>query len=143
MISQGKKAVESGQKLENTVGKMLLNILNIGYTVEAQSKFTDCYNNSRSKMDFYIPELDLAIECKRQMVGGTADQKLPFVVANLAIFPAKKGLLVLDGDHYRARTGIAMYLNSQVSDVFNWCFVDEFSAYIKELKCQDKKQDNG
>ena len=140
MISQGKKAVKSGQKLENTIEEMLVGT---GYTVEAQSKFTDCYNNPRSKMDFYIPELDLAIECKRQMVSGTADQKLPFVIANLSIFPAQKGLLVLDGDHYRARAGIAMYLNSQVSDVFNWCFVDDFPAYIKEIKCQDRKQDNG
>ena len=118
-------------------------LVGTGYTVEAQSNFTDCYNNPRSKMDFYIPELDLAIECKRQMVSGTADQKLPFVIANLSIFPAQKGLLVLDGDHYRARAGIAMYLNSQVSDVFNWCFVDDFPAYIKEIKCQDRKQDNG
>jgi len=138
MISQGKKAVKSGQKLENTLEEILINR---GIQYSAQVVFTDCYNNPRSKMDFYIPELDLAIECKRQMVSGTADQKLPFAIANLAKFPARKGLVVLSGDHYHSRAGIAMYLNSQVSDVFNWCFVEDFPSYIEEIKCRDKKQD--
>lgn len=127
MISQGKRAVKSGQILENSVEDILVDN---GYTVEVQAKFTDCYNNPRSKMDFYIPELNLAIECKRQMVSGTADQKLPFVVANLAMFPSKKGLLILDGDHYRARKGIAMYLNTQKSDCFDWCFVEDFAEWL-------------
>tara|TARA_X000001388_G_C2133689_1_gene86020 strand:- start:96 stop:488 length:393 start_codon:yes stop_codon:yes gene_type:complete len=128
MISQGAKAVKSGKLLENDIERILKSN---GYYVETQVKFTDCYNNSRSKMDFYIPELDLAIECKRQMGSGTADQKLPFVVANLNKFPASKGLLVLAGDHYHARKGIAMYLDSQVSDTFNWCFVENFYDFIK------------
>jgi len=127
MISQGAKAVQSGQKLEVLVEYI---IAEEGYTSEQQVKFTDCYNNSRSKMDFYVPELDLAIECKRQMVSGTADQKLPFVVANLAMFPSQKGLLVLDGDHYHKRAGIAMYLNSQISETFDWCFAEDFAEKI-------------
>jgi hypothetical protein len=128
MISQGAKAVKSGNLLEERIEQ---NLVAANYTVEPQSKFTDCYNNPRSKMDFYVPELDLAIECKRQMVSGTADQKLPFVVANLSIFPAKRGLLVLDGDHYHKRSGIIKYLNTQVSETFDWCFAEDFSNWLK------------
>jgi len=129
MISQGAKAVQSGQKLESFINDA---ILAEGYTSQSQVKFTDCYNNSRSKMDFYVPELDLAIECKRQMVSGTADQKLPFVVTNLAMFPADNGLLVLDGDHYHSRAGIAIYLNTQISETFDWCFAEDFAEWLKE-----------
>lgn len=128
MISQGAKAVQSGQKLESFINDA---ILAEGYTSQSQVKFTDCYNNSRSKMDFYVPELDLAIECKRQVVSGTADQKLPFVVSNLAMFPSDKGLLVLDGDHYHARAGIAIYLNTQVSETFDWCFAEDFAEWLE------------
>tara|TARA_B110000858_G_scaffold188321_1_gene233704 strand:- start:316 stop:711 length:396 start_codon:yes stop_codon:yes gene_type:complete len=128
MISQGAKAVQSGQKLESFINDV---ILAEGYTSRSQVKFTDCYNNSRSKMDFYVPELSLAIECKRQMVSGTADQKLPFVLANLAMFPADNGLLVLDGDHYQSRAGIAIYLNSQLSETFDWCFAEDFAEWMK------------
>jgi len=129
MISQGANAVKSGQHLETELAVIMQgNEL----TLETQVKFTDCYNNPRSKMDFYIPELDLAIECKRQMGSGTADQKLPFVVENFKKFPSKYSLLVLDGDHYKNRTGIHSYLNSQVSEYFNWCFIEDFSRVIDE-----------
>jgi len=125
MVSQGAKANYSGQKLEQEVAYILTN-LDINF--ESQVKFTDCYGNSRAKMDFMID--DLAIECKRQEVGGTADQKIPFVYENLSMF--KRGLLVLDGAHFHCREGIIKYLNSKRSSFFDWCFVEELADWLVE-----------
>lgn len=125
MVSQGAKANYSGQKLEQEVASILTN-LDINF--ESQVKFTDCYGNSRAKMDFMID--DLAIECKRQEVGGTADQKIPFVYENLSMF--KRGLLILDGTHFHRREGIIKYLNSKRSSFFDWCFVEELEDWLLE-----------
>ena len=127
MVSQGAKANYSGQKLENEVENILRNL---DLDFQSQVKFTDCYGNARSKMDFMID--DLAIECKRQEVSGTADQKMPFVVKNLEKFPAKYGLIVLDGDHYKARAGIHDYLNSEKCDTFDWIFLDALEEWLLE-----------
>lgn len=129
MASQGEEAVKSGQKLENAVEDILRSY---GLSYHKQAKFTDIYENSRSKMDFYVEDFDLGIECKRQIGSGTADQKMPFVVKNLEKFPAKYGLLVLDGDHYKARIGIHSYLNSEKCDIFDWVFLDALEDWLLE-----------
>jgi hypothetical protein len=133
-ISQGAKANKSGQKLEQDV-EALLNAMGIEF--EKQVKFTDCYGNVRAKMDFVIeamakPNLKshVAIECKRQTVGGTADQKLPFVYENLQAFDS--GLVVLDGEHYHRREGIHGYLDSKISNTFDWCFFEDLPAWLEE-----------
>jgi len=124
-VSQGAKANYSGQKLEQEVASILAD-LDIDF--ESQVKFTDCYGNTRAKMDFMVD--DLAIECKRQEVGGTADQKIPFVYENLSMF--KRGLLVLDGAHFHSRQGIIDYLNAKRSFFFDWCFVEELQEWLLE-----------
>ena len=124
-VSQGAKANLSGQKLEDEVASILKS-LDIDF--QSQVKFQDCYGNTRAKMDFMVDEL--AIECKRQEVGGTADQKIPFVYENLSMF--KRGLLVLDGAHFHKREGIINYLNSKRSSFFDWCFVEELEDWLLE-----------
>jgi len=123
-ISQGAKANYSGQQLEAQV-ESILQSLKLNYQREVQ--FTDCYGNSRSRMDFMVN--DIAVECKRQNVGGTVDQKIPFVYENLSMF--KRGLLVLDGDHFRRREGIITYLNAKRSSFFDWCFVEELEGWLE------------
>ena len=122
--SQGAKANYSGQKLELQVETVLAS-LNLDYKKEV--RFTDCYGNSRSRMDFMVD--DIAIECKRQNVGGTVDQKIPFVYENLSMF--KRGLLVLDGDHFHRREGILRYLDAKRSTFFDWCFVEELENWLE------------
>jgi len=131
MISQGASATLSGKQLEDKV-QDLLEELGIAYT--SQVKFTDCYGNSRSRMDFMVG--DMAIECKRQEVGGTADQKMPFVYENLCLF--NKGLLVLDGTHFKTRKGIQDYLNKRKSTKFDWCFIEDLKGWLENNICQDK-----
>lgn len=131
MLSQGAKANFSGKELENDV-ESVLSALDIPY--QTQVRFTDCYGNPNSKMDFVVKKLGkisgLAIECKRQNVSGTADQKLPFVVENLRQFP--KALLVLDGAHYKGREGIHNYLNSKVSETFAWTWAEDLGDWLIE-----------
>lgn len=123
-ISQGAAANKSGQSLERDV-EAVFNSFGINF--QKQVKFTNCYHNKNARMDFVVD--DLAIECKRQMVGGTADQKLPFVFEDLQLFP--RGLIILDGDHYKNREGIHKYLDSKKSDTFDWCFFDDFVNWLE------------
>ena len=122
-ISQGAKANKSGQSLERDV-EAVFNSFEINFQKEV--KFTNCYNNN-ARIDFVVD--DLAIECKRQMVRGTADQKLPFVFEDLQLFP--RGLIILDGDHYKKEEGIHKYLDSKKSDTFDWCFFDNFVDWLE------------
>jgi hypothetical protein len=125
MVSQGAKANKSGQKLESKIEEILKS-LDLDYM--KQVVFTDCYGNSRSRMDFMVD--NIAIEAKRQNVSGTADQKLPFVYENLSMFD--RGLLILDGAHFHKREGIINYLNSKRSDFFDWCFVENFPKWLED-----------
>ena len=122
-ISQGAAANKSGQRLERNV-EAVFNSFGINFQKEV--KFTNCYNNN-ARIDFVVD--DLAIECKRQMVRGTADQKLPFVFEDLQLFP--RGLIILDGDHYKEKEGIHKYLDSKKSDTFDWCFFDNFVDWLE------------
>ena len=122
-ISQGAAANKSGQRLERNV-EAVFNSFGINFQKEV--KFTNCYNNN-ARIDFVVD--DLAIECKRQMVRGTADQKLPFVFEDLQLFP--RGLIILDGDHYKKEEGIHKYLDSKKSDTFDWCFFDNFVDWLE------------
>lgn len=128
-ISQGARANKSGKELEVNV-ESILNALGIPFL--SQVKFTNCYGKPNSKMDFYLPTLDVAIECKYQNVPGTADQKLPYVVEDLALFPAKHGLIILDGKHYIESPYIHYYLNNKLSDTFSWVFLDNFGEWLIE-----------
>lgn len=82
-------------------------------------------------MDFFIPKLNLAIDCKNQQVSGTADQKLPFVLENLKLFNSVKSLLVLGGLHYYSNEGIANYLNSNKTTKVDWLFIGQLKEYLK------------
>ena len=125
-ISQGAAANKSGQSLERDV-EAVLNSFGIDFQKEV--KFTNTYFNKNARMDFLVG--DLAIECKRQMVGGTADQKFPFVFNDLQLFPCARGLVIIDGDHYKKREGIHKYLDSKKSDTFDWCFFDNFVDWLE------------
>jgi hypothetical protein len=135
MINQGARAVASGKALETSTLN-ILEELNINY--EEQVRFTDTYYNENSKMDFYLPELEVAIECKFQKVSGTADQKFPKVVNDLRLFRDGnihgKGLIVLAGSHYETRVGIQQYLNDQKSEYLDWCFLHELKGWLKEYE---------
>jgi hypothetical protein len=89
-MGNGAKANHNGQKLENFFEQLLIKY-NIGY--EKQVKYTGIYGKI-SKMDFYLPEHDFAIEIKNQGGSGSVWEKIPHVMHSLEKFPAKNGALV-------------------------------------------------
>ncbi len=107
MISQGAKANASGLKLENQVEDILC-FNEIDYN--SQVKFTGIYGSakSRNKMDFLINIKDksYAIECKRQMVAGSVDEKVPYVMLNGTVFPSDEFIFILEGDHFENKIQI-------------------------------------
>lgn len=124
-ISQGQQANINGKALEVHVSQILTEL---GCNFKQQVKFTNVYGSNRAKVDFMID--DLAIECKFQKVAGSVSEKMPYAYENLSLF--SRGLLVLDGDYFKKHKGIHNYLNNKVSNVFDWCFVDDLAAWIVE-----------
>lgn len=100
-ISQGRAANLSGKEFEEYIAS-ILDSLDIQY--ETQTKYTNLYGSPRARMDFYVPLLNLYIECKNQNVGGSVDEKIPFCLANLL---AQDGdsILVLGGRHFATERG--------------------------------------
>ena len=124
-INQGQKANINGKALEVHVAQILTDL---GCNFREQVKFTNVYGSTRAKVDFMVD--DVAIECKFQNVAGSVSEKMPYVFENLSLF--SRGLLVLDGEHFKKHEGIHNYLNNKVSEVFDWCSVDDLADWIVE-----------
>lgn len=124
-ISQGRQANINGKALETNVSQLLTQL---GCSFKEQVKFTNVYGSARAKVDFMID--DLAIECKFQNVAGSVSEKMPYAYENLNLF--NRGLLVLDGEYFKKHEGLQAYLNSKVSEKFDWCFVDDLAEWLME-----------
>ena len=77
---------------------------NAGYEVDVQVYYWNEYLGRDAKMDIVINN-ELAIECKYQAVGGTADEKLPFVYTE-CFKHWKKGIIVVDGPWWKEGGGL-------------------------------------
>jgi hypothetical protein len=139
-ISAGAKANKNGQELEKEV-EVCLQSLGLSYV--KQKKFKDIYDKN-AKMDFFVNDLDLAIECKYQRVAGTSDQKMPFVVQNIEIFPSSSGLLIVSGKHFRENFGLQKYLDnvSDNTEKFNWIFFEDTHAWLSSRIASTKFKPN-
>ncbi len=124
-ISQGAQANVNGKALETNVAQLLSQF---GCSFKEQVKFTNVYGSARAKVDFMVD--DLAIECKFQRVAGSVAEKMPYAYENLSLF--NRGLLVLDGDYFHQHEGIHAYLNTKVSNTFDWCFVEDLTEWLME-----------
>jgi hypothetical protein len=108
-MSQGGNANINGAKLETRV-EQLLDIFEIDF--EKQHKYTSIYGHN-AKMDFYIADSDLAIECKNQEGAGSVAEKLPYVMEAFEQHPAKNGLLVLGGAYWPSKPGIKAWVETK------------------------------
>lgn len=106
-MQQGAKAMLNGSVFEAECESLLEEH---GIEFESQVPYTNIYGSNRSKMDIVVG--DLYIECKFQEVGGSVDEKIPFVMENLEQFP--KGMIILGGNHWKGERGqlIYEYINS-------------------------------
>lgn len=107
IMSQGGNANISGDRLEKRVESLLS-----PYTYIRQHKYTSIYGHN-AKMDFYVVDLDLAIECKNQDVNGSVAEKIPFVLESFEMHNAKNCLLVLGGRYWPTRPGIKSWVTNK------------------------------
>ena len=132
-MNQGAKANLEGKKFESVI-KELLDEESILYIKE--QPFISIYNH-KARMDFYLTELDMAIEAKHQNVKGSADEKIPYVMHNLEAHPASRGLLVLNGDHWDTKPGIyhwAKQFAESSSKQIDIIFYHELRGYLEQTK---------
>ena len=90
-----------------------------------------------SKSEFVIvlndPAEDIRIECKWQAVGGSVDEKFPYLLACLILAKEKKIIILLDGGGAKSNAVDWLKQNAKkasgkVINVFN---MSEFTAYVQ------------
>lgn len=132
MEKQGKLANKSGAVLESLVEVALMNH-DIKYL--KQVPFTGIYGN-KCKMDFtfLLNGITYSIECKRQMVAGSVDEKIPYTLMNGINAPSDVFILILDGDHFEKKKGIRAwaekYSRYQTDKVVFVMDFEEFERFI-------------
>jgi len=132
-MSQGGNANANGTRLEKRV-EHLLEELGLEYI--KQHKYSSIYGHT-GKMDFYLPEFDMAIEVKNQEGGGSVCEKIPYVMENFEQHPAKKGLLVLGGDFWPTRPGItdwAIQRAKKSSKDIQVCYFNSLGEWFEQAK---------
>jgi len=99
-MKSGAKANESGKIGENNVAK-LLDSLSIKYM--SQFKHYDVFYGSWNVYDFVCLDLDLTIENKNQIVGGSVDEKWAFNLLKFLLgkAPTKEFVMVFQGNEPR------------------------------------------
>ena len=98
--------------------------------------------NKNAKIDFHIQNHNIVIECKRQNGAGTADEKIPFVLANLAKIKANLSILVLDGSWYKEQVGIVNWAKEEALKLLplqvKILFPEELDKVLNEF-CQAER----
>ena len=133
ILSQGARATISGKELENLVEDILIE-QEVDY--KAQKPFEGVYMKT-CKMDFYINcPTRIAIECKAQKVAGSVDEKIPYVMLNLAKIEADMGILVMEGAHFENKPHIKTWAKSYCHDhnqkVLKVMSLNEFEEWLFE-----------
>ena len=132
-LSQGARATISGKELENLVEDILIE-QEVDY--KAQKPFEGVYMKT-CKMDFYINgPTRIAIECKAQKVAASVDEKIPYVMLNLAKIEADMGILVMEGAHFENKPHIKTWAKSYCHDhnqkVLKVMSLNEFEEWLFE-----------
>ena len=130
-MSQGGNANKNGRKLEKRVEA---EILKTPLEYITQHRYDSIYGH-RAKMDFYFPEIDVAVEAKNQEGGGSVAEKLPYVMHSFEAHPASRGLLVLGGAYWKTKPGILAwaenYAESSEMDI-EIIFEEDFKEWLFE-----------
>lgn len=121
--NQGQRANKEGRKLENKVEDLLIDkgVVSLKYTqVGAKTgklissntpgfllknvPYTNMYGG-KSRGEFVLQINNrgpIRIECRSQHVGGSVDEKIPYLIGNCLSFDEKEVILVIDGDGIRS-----------------------------------------
>jgi hypothetical protein len=151
IISSGKKANTTGNRLQNFVeeilrergyaefwnykkqafdnrktigGKQYLKQLPVGKTIYDTNRICDLFIINRDK----FPK-DLIIECKWQQSGGSVDEKYPYLIFNI-VKTCIPTVILLDGDGYKPAA--RLWLRDQVSRNGSLIAVWDMKEFQKE-----------
>jgi hypothetical protein len=123
-LSPGRKqAVSSGHKLRDEVAQIGEDL---GLRVQKEVMVGRRIWGTRRRIDVVMkhPEtrLSLGLECKFQKTAGTAEEKIPAVIDDIAAWPIK-GIVVFSGDGFS--TNMVSYLHStgvavELGDLRTW-----------------------
>lgn len=99
-MSGGAKAVDSGARLQEAVTRLGLGL---GLEVREQVKVGRRLWGSERRIDVVLTHpssrRSLGVECKFQGVGGTAEEKIPATISDIAAWPVA-GLVVFEGEGF-------------------------------------------
>jgi hypothetical protein len=109
--TQGAKANKSGNTAEEVIATVLRGY---GVKFEQQKRIGVSIYGHEMRADFYLPDLDLIIESKWQDTPGSADEKLPYLVANIRERYPYPAMLVLGGIGWKR--GAKEWVRQQVDD---------------------------
>jgi hypothetical protein len=131
-MKQGAIAIQNGSKTENIISCILSDR---GYEIKRHYKICDSIYGHPIRIDFLIlniPEFKngLAIECKWQDVGGSVDEKFPYLVLNIQErFPCPV-IIVIDGGGQKE--GSIQWLKCQVDGkkLMKVLNLSEFISYV-------------
>jgi hypothetical protein len=153
-MTQGGRANTSGNVLEKTVEGALLGhkYVQIGSTLQKKQRLANLFNSTNLPkryarqvhigpgiygteiyVDFYIigsPAIPagLIIECKWQQVGGSVDEKLPYVNLNIQNSYPAPAVVLIDGGGMKP--GAIAWLTQQVNSNPNLLAVHTLSSFL-------------
>lgn len=127
--TQGAKANKTGDTAEQVIAAVLRSY---GIRFEQQKRIGASIYNHEMKVDFYLPEHELIIESKWQDAVGSADEKLPYLVANIRERYPYPAMLVLGGGGWKR--GAIEWVRKQVDDkLIGVMSVEQFMKWAGRL----------
>jgi hypothetical protein len=141
MSNQGHHANVTGNSAENVIRCILIEK---GYQVKRNSpKYINIYGEY-AKPDLFVQgipghEQGLIIEVKYQSVGGSVDEKYPFLIENIKTKYPYPTVIVIDGNGYR--TGALTWLKMHVDGkkLINIFGINEFLSWTNKLEKKERK----
>jgi len=127
--TQGAKANKSGSTAERVIASVLSSY---GIRFEQQKRIGLSIYSHELRADFYLPDHDLIIESKWQDVTGSADEKLPYLVANIREHYPYPVILVLGGTGWKrgAVEWVRRQIDNKLIDVMG---VEQFMKWAGGL----------
>jgi len=125
--TQGAQANRTGDVAEQVVGAVL-RAYGVNY-IRQQKIGIGIYEGRMLRVDFYLPDHELIIESKWQSVGGTADEKLPYLCLNIKQRYPCPTIIVLGGEGWH--DGAVEWIKAQIDNerLLHVLSVEEFMKW--------------
>lgn len=125
-MTDGKKANKNGKHAETFVACMLKEN---GISFKKKCVVGTTLYGTELIPDFILPDHMILIDVKWQQTGGSADEKYPFLVANLKRQDNYRSIIVVDGGGAREKT--ISWMRDQIDDkLIGVMSITEFVTFL-------------